>query len=179
MYISLYTNHISFSLSSYYYFISRCVNSGCFLSLSPWVILYKSPTVTNNSIFVYFLLEYSCFTTLCQFLLYSKVNQLSEYIYTLFFGFPSNFSHHRALNRVRAIQQVVISYLFYTWQCYMSISISQFIPPPQHHGIHTWLLMTKIQLNTRGGVWPLQQSVQPLYPSQRTNLFTFLHSKKI
>ena len=49
----------------YYYFISRCVNSGCFLSLSPWVILYKSPIVTNNSIFVYFLLEYSCFTMLC------------------------------------------------------------------------------------------------------------------
>ena len=62
-----------------------------------------------------FLLEYSCFTMLCQFLLYSKVNQLYVYVYPLFFGFPSHLGHHRALSRVPcAIQQVLISYLFYT-----------------------------------------------------------------
>ena len=33
---------------------------------------------------------------LYQFLLYSKVNQLCEYIYPLFFGFPSHSGHHRA-----------------------------------------------------------------------------------
>ena len=61
------------------------------------------------------LLEYSCFTMLCQFLLYSKVNQLYVYIYPPFFGFPSHLGHHRALSRVPcATQQVLISYLFYT-----------------------------------------------------------------
>ena len=51
----------------------------------------------------------------CQFLLYSKVNQLYVFKYPLFFVFPSNLGHHRALSRVpHAIQQVLISYLFYT-----------------------------------------------------------------
>ena len=68
--------------------------------------------------FFFFLLEYSCFTILCQFLLYSKVNQLYIYIYSLFFGFPSYLGHHRALSRVPcAIKLVLISYLFYTQQC--------------------------------------------------------------
>ena len=36
---------------------------------------------------------------------------------SLFFGFPPHLGHHRALSRVHwAIQQVLISYLFYTWQ---------------------------------------------------------------
>ena len=39
----------------------------------------------------------NCFTMLCQFLLYSKVNQLFVYIYPLF-GFPSHLAYHRALN---------------------------------------------------------------------------------
>ena len=34
---------------------------------------------------------------LCQFLLYSKMNQLYIYIYPLFFGFPSLLGHHSAL----------------------------------------------------------------------------------
>ena len=33
------------------------------------------------------LLEYYCFTMLCQFLLYSKVNQLYAYIYPIFLDF--------------------------------------------------------------------------------------------
>ena len=66
--------------------------------------------------FFSFLLEYSCFTILCQLLLYSKLNQLYLYIYPLFFGFPSHLSHYRALSRVPcAIQYVLISCLFYTW----------------------------------------------------------------
>ena len=52
---------------------------------------------------------------LCWFLLYSKVNQLYVYIHPLFFLFPSHLGHHRALSSVPcAIQQVLISYLFYT-----------------------------------------------------------------
>ena len=45
-----------------------------------------------------FLSEYSRCTALCQFLLYSKANQLYVYIYPLFFGFPSHLGHHRALS---------------------------------------------------------------------------------
>ena len=60
--------------------------------------------------FVFVLLEYSCFSLLCHFLLYSKVNQLYVYIYPLFFGFPSHLDHHRALSRVPcAIQYVLIT----------------------------------------------------------------------
>ena len=59
--------------------------------------------------------EYSCFTILCYFLLYSKVNQL--YIQPLFFVFPSHLHHQRAVSRVPCgIQQVLISYLSYTQQ---------------------------------------------------------------
>ena len=47
---------------------------------------------------------------------YSKVNQLYVYIYPLFFAFPYHLGHNRALRRVLcAIQEVLISYLFYTW----------------------------------------------------------------
>ena len=61
---------------------------------------------------------WSCFAMLCQFLLYSKVNRLYVYTYPLFLRFPSHFSHHRSLSRVPcAIQQVLISYFFYTQQC--------------------------------------------------------------
>ena len=44
------------------------------------------------------------------------MNQLCMYINPLYFGFPSHLDHHRALSRVSsAIQQVLISYLFYTY----------------------------------------------------------------
>ena len=50
---------------------------------------------------------------LCQFLLYSKVNQPCIYTYPLYFGFPSHLGEHRALSTVtRAVQSVIISYLF-------------------------------------------------------------------
>ena len=85
--------------------------------------------------FFKFLLEYSCFTMLCQFLLYSKLNQLYIYIYPLFFGFPSHLGHHRALSRVPCALQVLINYLFYTQQC---IYVNPHLPvhptslPPQY-----------------------------------------------
>ena len=62
------------------------------------------------------MLEYSCFTTLCYFLLYGKVNQLYIYIYPFFFRFLSHLGHHRIMNTVScAIQQIFISYLFYIY----------------------------------------------------------------
>ena len=39
---------------------------------------------------IFFLFEYSCFTMLCYFLLYSEVNQLYVYIYPLPLGPPSH-----------------------------------------------------------------------------------------
>ena len=55
---------------------------------------------------------------LCQFLLCSRVNQSHICIHPLIFGFPSHVGHQRALSRVPcAIQQVLISYLFYMQQC--------------------------------------------------------------
>ena len=38
---------------------------------------------------------------MCQFLLYSKVNQLNIYIYPLFFGFTSHLGHRRTLSGKR------------------------------------------------------------------------------
>ena len=68
-------------------------------------------TCTSVCIFFFTGVQCLCSTVLCPFLLCSKVNQLSIYIYPFFFGFPSHLGHHRALSRVPcAIQQVLISY---------------------------------------------------------------------
>lgn len=69
-------------------------------------------------LFLNFLVEYSCFTMLCHFLLHSKANQLYVYIHPFLFGFLSHLGHHRALTRVPcAVQQLPISYILYTWEC--------------------------------------------------------------
>ena len=86
----------------------------CFINYTSFYLLNGCSTIYNNapltshiltsenvislSLHIYwkffflnqFLLEYSCFTMLCQLLLYSKVNQLYVYIYLLFFqvSFP-------------------------------------------------------------------------------------------
>ena len=50
--------------------------------------------------------------------------------------------HHRALNKVPCtIQWVLISYYFIHSSIYMSILISQFVPPPlPPRGVHTCVL---------------------------------------
>ena len=68
----------------------------------------------------------SCSITCCGlyrvFPLCSKVNQLFVYTYPLCFGFPSYEGHHRALSRVPcAIQEVLISYLFYIKSSYAQV----------------------------------------------------------
>ena len=75
---------------------------------------------------------------LCQFLPYSKINQLYVYIYPLVFGFPSDLGHHRALSRVSsAIQQIQFSSLYIV----VYICQSQFIqPPPYIFGNHKFVL---------------------------------------
>ena len=68
---------------------------------------------------------------LCYFQVYTKVNQLNIYIYPLFFRFFSHIGHYRVLSRVPcAIQQVLISYLFYIQQCVYVNPNLQFIPHP-------------------------------------------------
>ena len=81
-------------------------------------------------LFFIFLLEYSCFTMLCQFLLYSKVHQLYVYIYSLFFGFPSRLSYCRTFLVLYSRLSLVIYFIHSISSVYMSIPISQFIPLP-------------------------------------------------
>ena len=98
-----------------------------------------------------FLLEYICFTILCQFILYSKVNQLYVYICPLFFGFPSHLGHQRALSRVPCVvQQVLISYLFYTQyqQCiYVNPNLPIHPSPTSPLGIHTFVLYVCVSIS--------------------------------
>ena len=54
---------------------------------------------------------------LCQFLLYSKVNQLYICRNLVIFGFPSLIGHHRALSSFLCCVQVLTSYPFHTQQC--------------------------------------------------------------
>ena len=59
-----------------------------------------------------FLLEYSCFTMLCQFLLHSKVNQLYVYTYPLFLDFfPIQVATEHSVE-FPELEQVLVNYLF-------------------------------------------------------------------
>ena len=62
-------------------------------------LLYAPMKLTFLFFTYIFLLEFSCFTKLCLFLLYRKVNQLYVNTYLLFLGFPSHLGPHRALSR--------------------------------------------------------------------------------
>ena len=82
---------------------------------------------------------------LCSFLLYSKVNQLYVYIYSLFFVFPSHLGHHRALSRVPCALKrfsLVIYFIHRINSVCISIPISQFIHPTSLLGIHKFVLYT-------------------------------------
>ena len=100
-----------------------------------------------------FLLEHSCFIILCQFLLYSNVNQLQVcvcvcvYIYiSPFLGFPSHLTHYRSLSTLPcAIQQVLISYQFYTQQCIYvnpNLPIHLISPPPTLAVFYIYVLIS-------------------------------------
>ena len=77
------------------------------------------------------LLEYICFTVLCQFLWYNKVNQLHIYIYLLFFSvsFPIQVISEHFYRVACAIQQVLLVICFVYRSVSMSIPVSQFILP--------------------------------------------------
>ena len=63
----------------------QCALAGTSAQPQPWTSPRKAAWFLS---FLWFLLLYSCFTMSCQFLLWSKVNQLSIYIYPVLFGFP-------------------------------------------------------------------------------------------
>ena len=85
--INLWPNFYNFSTYNIHNYVVM-------LSLIAQVYLQFSDLVLYFILFFKNFLEYSCFTMLCQFLLYSKVNQLYVYIYPLIFGFPSHLDHH-------------------------------------------------------------------------------------
>ena len=89
-------------------------------------------------------LEYICLTTLCLFLLYSKVNQPYLYIH-LFSGFPYHLGHYSVLSRVPCAIYSSFSLIIYFIHSisgiYMAVPISQFnLPLP--FGIYTLVLHT-------------------------------------
>ena len=68
---------------------------------------------------------------LCQFQVYSKVNQLYICMYPLFFRFFSHLGYYRVLSRVScAIEQVLISCPFYMQQCVRVNPKHLSYPPP-------------------------------------------------
>ena len=71
----------------------------------------------------------------------AKVNQLYIYIYPLFFRFSSQVGHYRVLSRVPcAIQQVLISYIFYIQQCVcVNTNLLIYPSPSLHPGNHKFI----------------------------------------
>ena len=119
------------------------------LSLHPWdkyhlVIIYiyfLQWILFYLFIFLTSLLEYNCFTMVCQFLLYNKVNQLYIYIYphisSLLCLSPPSLSHpsggHKAPSwSPCALQLLPLAISFTFGSVYMSMPLSHFIPayPP-------------------------------------------------
>ena len=78
-------------------------------------------------------MEYSVALQCCVSFCYTV--EIYVYIYSLFFGFPSYLSPHRALSRVSwAVQFVLISYLFYSSVQFSHSVMSDSLTPhePQH-----------------------------------------------
>ena len=122
--------HICRSGFQYDTALLACVEHG-----KQWVCI--PPIGIQFSIFKKFVFEYSCFTMLCYFLLYNKVNKLHVYIYALFFGFLSHLGHCGTMRRVPcAIQWVLISYLLYivsiVYVCQTRLDASQEIYKTLH-----------------------------------------------
>ena len=77
---------------------------------------------------------------MCQFLLYSKANWLySIHISPSFYFLPIYVTIVHCVDFLMPCNMSSFSYLFYTQQCYTSISISQFILPSPLLGIHTFV----------------------------------------
>ena len=96
--------------------------------LCPWCTLF----VFFFSFFKV-LLKYGWFTTLWQFLLYSKVIQLYVYTHPLSFRFFSRIGHHRSSGRVPwAIQHIPVGQSFHIPQCAYANPKPPVHPSPTH-----------------------------------------------
>ena len=96
-------------------------------------MIQRMTTPKNNFIIIFFLhyvffltslLESNCFTMVCQFLLYNKVNLVYLYIYPHIPSllclppYPTPLGGHKAPNwSPCAMRLLPTSYLFYIWQC--------------------------------------------------------------
>ena len=77
---------------------------------------------------------------LYQFLLYRKMNQYYMYI------LPSHSGHHSALSRVPCVIQQVIYFIHSISSIYVSISVSQFLPPHCFPLVPIYLFSTPVSL---------------------------------
>ena len=95
------------------------------INLLPFIYAFISKLIVS---------QYSCFTMLCQFLMYRKMNQPKVNIYFLCFGFASQSGHHSASSRVSCVVyrrfSLVSCFIYSIYSVQVSTPISQFLPPP-------------------------------------------------
>ena len=90
----------------------------------------------SQLLLLFFKLIYSCFTVLCQFLLYSKAYQPQAHTHPCFLGFPSHLGHYRALSRFpSATQQILIQFSSVAQSCPTLCNPRDYSTPgfPVHH----------------------------------------------
>ena len=100
-----------------------------------------------KQIFIY--LNFYWSTDSQSFLLCNKVNQLYIFVYPLFYRLFSHIGHYKVLSRLpRAIQQVLVSYLFYIQWCVYVCPNLPIYPSPSYpllaicvHSISATLLL--------------------------------------
>ena len=99
-----------------------------------------------------FLLEYNCFTMMCQLLLYSKVNQVYVYLYPLFFGFfpfrlLQSIEQNSLCYTVGSHQLSVLYIVVYI--CYPILPIHS--THPHTPSIHAYILYTYVSISALQG----------------------------
>ena len=119
------------------YYLYDCVFGNWLLNFyEPYFPICKMEVIRFNSgffCFFFFQLKYSCFTMLCQFLLYDEVNQSYVYTYSLLLGYTF-FSHLSGSSQSTELKLPVLysSFLLAVYfihnSVYMSTVISQFVP---------------------------------------------------
>ena len=99
-----------------------------------------------QSAFFSILLEYYCFTMLCQFLLHGKVNQLYVYICPVFFGFPSYLYNTEHWVPCAISRFSFVTYFMHS-VVYMLIPISHSSHPSFPPSVHTFVLYVCISIS--------------------------------
>ena len=113
-----------------------CIHRHHYLMMRHLAILrvIVTPYLTLTSLICFcFLINFywSIVDLQCLFLLYSKVNQLYIYIHPLFFRFFPHIGHYRVLIESPVLHSRFLVVICFTYSSvYMSIPVSQFIPPP-------------------------------------------------